>query len=72
MELNVDLPDHVRQAVADIAAARADVAGRQAQLAEKSAATARQLVAKGLTVRDAGTLLGVSFQRAQQLATQGK
>lgn len=35
--------------------------------AEESRAAARTLAAAGLSVRDVGTIMGVSFQRAQQL-----
>lgn len=55
--------------------ARAGKAAGDRRLAEEYAATAtaearalaRDLAARGVTVRDVGEVLGVSFQRAQQL-----
>ena len=55
--------------------AEAEKVARNRELAERHAATAaeesrrlaRSLAAHGVTVRDVGEVLGVSFQRAQQL-----
>lgn len=61
------------EAIADIAnqAVQANQAAKQAQ--EEASQLMRQAAAelskKGLSYRDIGTLLGVSFQRAQKLAT---
>lgn len=47
-----------------------ELAGRHAAAAAAQArALARELSARGVTVRDVGEVLGVSFQRAQQLIT---
>ncbi len=51
---------------AKTARSRADAAGREAQDAVRSV-TRRLHEELGLTVRDAGAILGVSHQRAQQL-----
>ncbi|WP_368266840.1 transcriptional regulator [Corynebacterium ulcerans] len=61
------------ESIADIAnqAVQANQAAKQAQ--EEASQLMRQAAAelskKGLSYRDIGTLLGVSFQRAQKLAT---
>lgn len=61
------------ESIADIAnqAVQANQKAKQAQ--EEASQLMRQAAAelskKGLSYRDIGTLLGVSFQRAQKLAT---
>lgn len=60
---------------AELAAVRqlADAAARTAsQAADQRAALARRLHDDGLTVRDIGQILGVSYQRAGQLVSAGK
>lgn len=54
---------------AKVAAAKVEVERQSAALASESRALARDLVAKGVAVRDVGEVLGVSFQRAQQLVS---
>jgi hypothetical protein len=46
---------------------RKAAAATQLQAAAEARAAARELAAMGLTVRDIGTVIGVSFQRAQQM-----
>jgi hypothetical protein len=41
----------------------------QAAAARERRIAARELKAKGLTVRDIGAALGISYQRAQQLVS---
>ena len=47
--------------------ARAEADAARARAAKVTAETAAALVASGLTVRDAGEILGLSFQRVSQL-----
>ncbi len=66
---DVKLPANARRALAraKIARQRLEVDGARAQ--ESTEAAIKQLVKKvGLSVRDAGELLGISHQRVQQLA----
>lgn len=63
-QLASDLSSAVEEAVA--ARAEAEVAARHA--AETARRAVRELRARGLSVRDLGTLMGVSYQRAAQLA----
>jgi hypothetical protein len=46
---------------------RAVAAATQAEAAAEARVAARELAAMGLTVRDIGAVVGVSFQRAQQM-----
>ena len=69
IDLDVQLPEEYRQA-----SERAKRLRRQAdQLSTEAAAAyrtaARTLADKGLTVRDIGTILDVSYQRAHQLVS---
>lgn len=51
--------------------AEEDAAQRaQARYRDNQRQLARDLASKGVTVRDVGSVLGVSFQRAQQLISQ--
>jgi hypothetical protein len=53
--------------LATIRRAREDAAELDRRALELSAALAKSLQAEGLTVRDIGTLVGLSFQRVHQL-----
>ncbi len=68
----LDVEAHVPGAVGEEAAHAAELraaADRLSQEAQEATANAvRTLRAAGLTVRDVGSLLGVSFQRVQQLS----
>lgn len=63
------LPSEAEEA-RERAAAYREVAERaNTAAAAESRRAARELVSAGMTMRDVGTILGVSFQRAQQLAS---
>jgi hypothetical protein len=55
-----------RQA-AELRQRRADLESSERELADRTAATARALRARGMNLRDIGTLTGMSYQRIHQL-----
>jgi predicted RNase H-like HicB family nuclease len=70
---DVRLPGSTGAVVKQAAAVRAQLDELQAEAIKATSAAAKLLVRKsGLSVRDAGDLLGVSYQRIQQLAGAGK
>ncbi|WP_036457281.1 hypothetical protein [Mycobacterium sp. UM_WGJ] len=69
ISIHVQLPGDVQHHLERAAKFTTDSANAQAQAARERRMAARQLKSKGLTVRDIGAALGVSYQRAQQLAS---
>jgi predicted RNase H-like HicB family nuclease len=70
---DVKLPPDARRALARAQVARKRLEADTARAQESTEAAIRQLVRKlGLSVRDAGELLGISHQRVQQLVQQGR
>jgi predicted RNase H-like HicB family nuclease len=69
VELHVELPKDVRHHLELAAKYAADSAHAQGEAARERRIAARELKAKGLTVRDIGAALGISYQRAQQLVS---
>ena len=67
-----EMPDPVRTIVEQATMARSQAAQAQDTAAQLTRDAARRLVQEGLTVRDAGALLGVSHQRIAQLVRQGR
>lgn len=57
----------LQEQLAAAQAARREAAAAADRAAEQSQQAAKDLAAAGFTVRDIGTLLGVTFQRAHQL-----
>lgn len=62
----------VGEIVADIKRQRERAAFIEAEARERVAGLAARLAAADVPVRDIGTMLGVSFQRAHQLVTAGQ
>lgn len=62
----------VAGALASIDATRHEADTLRASALEQAEALAKKLAAKDIPVRDIGTILGVSFQRAHQLVTGSK
>ncbi|MDX6287174.1 MAG: hypothetical protein QOG53_2659 [Frankiales bacterium] len=62
-----ELPSHVNEALDEARRLRENAETETAKARMLVVRTARDLADRGLSVRDIGTVLGVSFQRAQQL-----
>lgn len=69
VEVHVERPKDVRHYLELAVKYAADSAHAQAEAARERRIAARELKAKGLTVRDIGAALGISYQRAQQLVS---
>jgi hypothetical protein len=65
------VPAAVRALVDEATRARSEAAHAQDSAAQLTRRAAERLVEEGLTVRDAGVLLGVSHQRIAQLVRPG-
>ena len=66
------VPASVRALVDEATQARSQAAQAQDSAAQLTRRAAERLVEEGLTVRDAGVLLGVSHQRIAQLVRSGR
>lgn len=71
-EVNVEihLPEDVQQHLVNSAQARDEAKAANARAAAESRAAARSLAATGMSVRDIGQALGISYQRAHQLISE--
>lgn len=69
VELEVVVPGmtSVSDAAVEIAQMRADIDTVQSKLTKRTLETVRRLHAKGFTLRDIGTIVGLSHQRVDQL-----
>jgi len=67
LQLNVRLPSLVRDHLARAEVLRAEAGRKQAEAAAESRAAVRELIAQGVSQREAGEVLGLSFQRVNQL-----
>jgi predicted RNase H-like HicB family nuclease len=67
VELAVVLPEALSENLARRARAAAEAREAQAKASALTRESVRELAAEGLTSRDIGQLLGVSYQRAAQL-----
>lgn len=67
--ISAELPEVVTAHLRRADELRVQASAATAQASQESTAAARALKAQGLTVRDIGAALGLSFQRAQQLIT---
>ena len=66
---DVRLPAPARALVAEALEAKATVENASKMLSDRSSRAVAALTGAGMSLRDAGTLLGLSRQRAHQLAT---
>lgn len=69
LEVHIDLPTQARHHLEEAARLRDVAATTNHQAAAEARAAAAALRADGLTVRDIGHALGISYQRAHQLIT---
>ncbi len=70
VEVTAVLPDGVRDHIERAAALRTQAAQSNHAAAGEARAAAALLAGSGIPLRDVGTILGVSHQRAHQLAKQ--
>ena len=68
LHLEVRLPSSVKDHQARAEILRAEAQRKQAAAAAENRAAVRELLALGLSQREAGDVLGVSFQRVSQLS----
>jgi hypothetical protein len=68
LHLHVRLPDSVQDHLARAEVLREEATRRNAEAAAESRAAVRELLAQGVSQREAGQLLGLSFQRVNQLS----
>jgi DNA-directed RNA polymerase specialized sigma subunit len=67
LAVTIELSAEVQAHLAAASALRDEAAHARSRAAEESRAAAQALKSQGLTVREVGTALGISHQRAQQL-----
>lgn len=67
LDINVRLPSEVQDHLARAEVLREEAKRKNSEAAQESRAAVRQLLAQGLSQREAGELLGMSFQRINQL-----
>ena len=68
LDLKVHLPSSVEDHLARAEVLREEANQKNAEAASESRAAVRELLAEGLSQREAGEVLGLSFQRVNQLA----
>ena len=68
LHLTVHLPDSVQDHLARAEVLREEAERKRAEAAAENRAAVRELLAQGLSQREAGDVLGLSFQRINQLA----
>jgi DNA-directed RNA polymerase specialized sigma24 family protein len=68
LHLKVHLPSSVEDHLARAEVLREEAERKRAEAAAENRAAVRELLAQGLSQREAGEVLGVSFQRISQLA----
>ncbi|MGP4017389.1 hypothetical protein [Saccharopolyspora sp. 5N708] len=72
LDVHIKLPDEVQERLARAKELREQAAQAQGKAAEELRGAARKLHDIGLSMREIGELLGVSYQRAHQLVSGGR
>ncbi|HEV3356432.1 MAG TPA: hypothetical protein VG247_06525 [Pseudonocardiaceae bacterium] len=67
LDIRVHLPSAVQDHLGRAEVLRVEAGRKQAEAAAESRAAVRELLAEGLSQREAGEVLGLSFQRVNQL-----
>jgi hypothetical protein len=67
LHIEVHLPSEVKDHLTRAEVLREEAKRKNSEAAQESRAAVRQLIAQGLSQREAGELLGMSFQRINQL-----
>ncbi|MET0233835.1 MAG: hypothetical protein ABW224_04275 [Kibdelosporangium sp.] len=67
LHIDVRLPTEVKDHLARAEVLREEAKRKNSEAAQESRAAVRRLLAEGLSQREAGDLLGMSFQRINQL-----
>ncbi|RJQ76256.1 hypothetical protein D5S17_18485 [Pseudonocardiaceae bacterium YIM PH 21723] len=68
LHLVVKLPSEIQEHLARAEMLREEAARKQSEAASESRAAVQKLLSKGISQREAGKVLGLSFQRVSQLA----
>ncbi|MGH8794598.1 MAG: type II toxin-antitoxin system HicB family antitoxin [Stackebrandtia sp.] len=71
VHLTPRLPGHAEEVLDELAEARSKKSRAVAEESERLRAAAKRLIDARVSVRDAGAILGISYQRVSQLTAKG-
>ncbi|TDD09296.1 hypothetical protein E1181_04805 [Saccharopolyspora terrae] len=70
LDITISLPEEVQERLDRAAELRSQASRAQGQAAEEFSSAARTLHDQGMSMREIGEVLGISYQRAHQLVSQ--